>query len=41
MDACELNNLLNVMQVVILVALLRWVRGHNGDGLGRDRKPPE
>lgn len=26
-DACTLNNALNVAQLVILVALLRWVRG--------------
>lgn len=28
-DACTLNNALNVLQVVILVALLKWVRTHN------------
>lgn len=28
-DACTLNNALNVVQVVILVALLRWIRNGN------------
>jgi hypothetical protein len=27
-DACTLNNALNVVQLVVLVALLRWVRQH-------------
>jgi hypothetical protein len=26
LDACTLNNALNVAQLVVLVALLRWVR---------------
>jgi hypothetical protein len=26
-DACTLNNALNVAQLVVLVVLLRWVRG--------------
>jgi hypothetical protein len=28
-DACTLNNALNVAQLVVLVALLRWVRPRN------------
>jgi len=27
LDACTLNNALNVAQLVCLVSLLRWVRG--------------
>jgi hypothetical protein len=26
LDACTLNNALNIAQLVVLVALLRWVR---------------
>lgn len=26
LDACTLNNALNISQLVVLVALLRWVR---------------
>lgn len=29
-DACTLNNALNVAQLVVLVALLRWVRRSDG-----------
>lgn len=27
LDACTLNNALNVAQLVVLAALLKWVRG--------------
>jgi hypothetical protein len=38
-DACTLNNAINVTQLVILVALLRWVRLGNvqDSGLVRQR----
>jgi hypothetical protein len=26
-DACTVNNVLNVLQLAVLIALLRWVRG--------------
>lgn len=29
-DACTLNNALNVVQLLVLVAILKWVRGHPG-----------
>lgn len=31
LDACTLNNALNIAQLVVLVALLRWVR-HQPNG---------
>lgn len=31
LDACTLNNVLNVVQLAVLVALLRWVRPHSKD----------
>jgi hypothetical protein len=33
-DACTLNNALNIAQLVVLVALLRWVRQGAGAGDG-------
>lgn len=27
LDACTLNNALNIAQLVVLAALLKWVRG--------------
>jgi hypothetical protein len=30
-DACTLNNALNIAQLVVLVALLRWVRAGAGE----------
>lgn len=35
-DACTLNNALNAMQLAILIALLKWVRG----GDLQQRSPP-
>jgi hypothetical protein len=29
-DACTLNNVLNVVQLVALLALLKWVRNPDG-----------
>lgn len=29
LDACTLNNALNIAQLVVLVSLLRWVRGND------------
>jgi hypothetical protein len=37
-DACTLNNALNVVQIAILVALLRWVRQ---GAPGAERRPGE
>lgn len=31
LDACTLNNALNIAQLVVLVALLRWVRAQPPD----------
>lgn len=31
LDACTLNNALNIAQLVVLVALLKWVRARPDD----------
>lgn len=41
LDACTLNNALNIAQLVVLVALLRWVRSDSVRGAGEARSGRE
>lgn len=38
-DACTLNNVFNAVQLAILLALLRWVRGDDARRSRRDSAP--